>query len=896
MVPSAGPCEVDYRLGRFQLPDTGDVSAVIAVAVVENKLLVALPEGVWSRVVARRRLPQRAIANPILCSVAACFLEERDKAIEGVECRVWFGLLSPALETNLDFVSEAPFDFDFSPEGEERLLPFSEALVAVSKEHFAFFTAESAVPECPAACPGSQEARIQKLEDSLGGIQDSLTKLLGHVNPATASQPQVGRVMKPAPKMTPARGSKKPYEGGYPEVAGLDQEAVAAVLSAGVPRRIEFFLEGWLDSIPITPEEMGRTAGKVESLEAMLSRLEEKAFNLAKTGAGYFPSEPQSDQPGLPLAFKEPALGTMATEGMSTFKKVDASRLSFVGRPHFDPTPYLDPLSRKIYDDPLAVRIPPHECHVKPPMLRVHCSRQEKVKLFELLDASGRLRIHCPHEVTPHFGSGLFSVATDLERDRLILDSRGANLLETPPQRWIKSLVSSESLCRLQLEEDEVLLSSGNDLRDFYYLFRATSSRSRRNVLVGALHPKEIQHLNAIKEEHLKLPCVFGALSSLTMGDCQAVELAQSCHLGLGLQNDIITADNLLTMYKPIPRQSTAVGLVIDDFVAMSKVKRCEVGCVQSEGALLADKMQRTYEEVELIPNTKKTFRDQCQSSFWGIDLDGDRGVLRGSLKRAIPLAWILLQIASVGFCTGDLMQVVVGSLISLFLYRRHFLSLLDSLFDSYRGRGLRDVFRLDGRVRSDLFVLASLLPLAATNLRAAAPGHVAASDASNWGEAGVFAKIPKVLGKELLRHCLRKSVWTKLLAPGAAVLRAKGLLSAEEELPDRDQCFETNPLWHLLAQMLEYKLLFAKEKTGQRHINIGELRAGLKTERLIASRRPSSRILLGLDSQVALGALTKGRSSSPAMNRELVRSIPAIVALDSYLDTMYFHTTSEPS
>ena len=44
----------------------------------------------------------------------------------------------------------------------------------------------------------------------------------------------------------------------------------------------------------------------------------------------------------------------------------------------------------------------------------------------------------------------------DLERDRLILDSRGANLLESPLQRWIKSLASAETLYKISLEEDEV--------------------------------------------------------------------------------------------------------------------------------------------------------------------------------------------------------------------------------------------------------------------------------------------------------------------------------------------------------------------------------------------------------------------------------------------------------
>ena len=276
VAPSAGPCEIEYRLGRHQNPDTGLVAAVIAVAEVENKLLVALPEGVWSRSVARRQLPPKALSKPILCSVAACFVEDRDHAIEGVDCRVWFGLLAPSLEASLDFVSEAPFDFDFSPEGEEKLLPYSEALVAVSKEHYTFFTAESAVPECPAAFPGSQEDRIQKLEDSLGGIQDSLTKLLGQITPPEAVQPKVRADVRPTPKLSASRASKKVYTAGNPVVPGLDQEAVAAALSAGVPLEHLRELGGVLQQKPKRLNELPRRTGETRT-RGPLSESEEDA-------------------------------------------------------------------------------------------------------------------------------------------------------------------------------------------------------------------------------------------------------------------------------------------------------------------------------------------------------------------------------------------------------------------------------------------------------------------------------------------------------------------------------------------------------------------------------------------------------------------------------------------
>ena len=42
----------------------------------------------------------------------------------------------------------------------------------------------------------------------------------------------------------------------------------------------------------------------------------------------------------------------------------------------------------------------------------------------------------------------------DLEKDRIILDSRGANLLERLPKRWIRILASADALLRVVLDEE----------------------------------------------------------------------------------------------------------------------------------------------------------------------------------------------------------------------------------------------------------------------------------------------------------------------------------------------------------------------------------------------------------------------------------------------------------
>ena len=294
-------------------------------------------------------------------------------------------------------------------------------------------------------------------------------------------------------------------------------------------RRLEHLMGSWIDVSLVGPEEMARTAGKVETLEATLRSLEARAVAVQQSQNSYFVQKEKTEAPGDLRLQKGVALGLCGAEGMTTFKPIDPSRLSFISRPAFDPSPYLDPVGRRIYQDPLGTRMPPEDYAGPKPHLRVHASAANKVKLFELLDASGRLGVHVRAEVTENFGSGMFSITKDLVKDRLILDSRGANLLECPTQRWIRTLAGAEVLTKLQLPDRHVLLSSGNDLRDFYYLFSASESRSRRNVLVGEIATKSIAHLHAVKQCHLQSSGVFCSMATLAMGDCQAVELAQTC-------------------------------------------------------------------------------------------------------------------------------------------------------------------------------------------------------------------------------------------------------------------------------------------------------------------------------------------------------------------------------
>ena len=207
----------------------------------------------------------------------------------------------------------------------------------------------------------------------------------------------------------------------------------------------------------------------------------------------------------------------------------------------------------------------------------------------------------------------------------------------------------------------------------------------------------------------------------------------------------------------------------------------------------------------------------------------------------------------------------------------------MNLVFDAVAGSTSdKQVLRLSPDLKDELFTLVVLANLAVVNLRARTLGKIVATDSSDWGNAAVEAELPLGVAREVLRCSLNKSTWTKLLPPSKAWLRAKQLLEPAEEMPD-GEVFDVHPLWELLARSLEYKELWRLEHPRKIHINVGELRAALREEGRIAVRTCSVRIAFALDSQVALGALTKGRASSRALNCELMRSIPNVIAGDLY-------------
>ena len=172
---------------------------------------------------------------------------------------------------------------------------------------------------------------------------------------------------------------------------------------------------------------MGRVSSKTENSDKELGALYRAAAILTGGGSNsrftcprvskHFSSEVAEDaSPRFGMV-----VGEMKQEKYVAAKPIEADRLTFVGRPLFDPSELYDQKTYEAYVDPLQ-RVQ-HDPHYVPPQVKVLASSGEKVKLYRRLMETGRLVLLSEEECSLQFGAGLFAVIKDLQKDRLILDA-----------------------------------------------------------------------------------------------------------------------------------------------------------------------------------------------------------------------------------------------------------------------------------------------------------------------------------------------------------------------------------------------------------------------------------------------------------------------------------------
>ena len=492
----------------------------------------------------------------------------------------------------------------------------------------------------------------------------------------------------------------------------------------------------------------------------------------------------------------------------------------------------------------------------------------------------------------------MFAVPKNLTADRLILDARGPNLLEPGRTAWTQSLGTISAVLGISLKDDEILLMSGADLSDYYYHYVISEERVLRNALAGVLAPSEAKLFSCYCKELENKGPLRACLGSMAMGDLNSVEFGQLSHLALTFAADAASADELLTLRSSPSRSNMQIGVVIDDWVALQKIKKREAAVLTrgtSEGAVRLRKMSAKYKETGLVQNMKKGFEEVTEASFWGGKVNGVAGTVRPLPERTLPVLSLTVDVIRCGYATKHLLATLAGFYISAFQFRRRFMSLLEEIFLAPSWMEDHCTFRIWPALEAELWCLVIATPMVRTNLRADYLNQISATDASDSFEAEVSTEVSAEFVEEVHRHSLRKSVWTRLLHPLSAQSREAGELPEDEELPG-DERLEEHPLWGHVFRCLPFRTVWRKKIRRKRHINLHELRAVLISEERRALRHPHCKLLTGADSQVSLGALLKGRSSSSKLNGALRQSLPAYIGLDIHGGYLYVRSCDNPA
>ena len=480
----------------------------------------------------------------------------------------------------------------------------------------------------------------------------------------------------------------------------------------------------------------------------------------------------------------------------------------------------------------------------------------------------------------------------------MILDARGPNLLEAGLNRWTQSLGCAESFLQICLAENEVLVLSGADLKDYYYHYCISPQRLVRNALAGLIEEPVARRFSCFEERFAGKGPFRAALNSMAMGDLNSVEFGQLAHLSLSLQAKVFAPEEMLTLKSRAPRGTIADGVVIDDLVIAEKLPREKLhslGSGATEGARRLKRAETAYVEGGLKQNLKKSFCEELRAEVWGAEIDGDAGTCRPLTCRLIPVLSITVDIIRTRAATRHILASIAGFFVAIFQFRRRCMSLLEEVFKAPRWLDEHKAFRIWPALEAELWMLVLISPVVRSNLRSSFCAEVSATDASDSWEAEVSQVFPVHFVEELGRHSLKKSVWTKLLRPAQIAARIDGTLDPREELPG-GECFGYHPVWQTLFRSVKFKEVWRRRIWRPRHINVHELRTLLAGERRRGLKYPSSRIISASDSQVSLGAVLKGRSASPRLNGILRQSLPEHLSSDTTGVYTYVGTSDNPA
>ena len=263
----------------------------------------------------------------------------------------------------------------------------------------------------------------------------------------------------------------------------------------------------------------------------------------------------------------------------------------------------------------------------------------------------------------------------------------------------------------------------------------------------------------------------------------------------------------------------------------------------------------------------------------------GGVGRLEAPVAGRVSLAHLIDLVLDVGYITKKVLEIVCGLVAYAFGFRRELLALLQ---EAYRIGAAMDsgVWTALGPVLSDeLRAVRIALPFARTDLRAQVSRTVIATDATPTAGGAVRARVPADVAGFFYRFVEERG--------SDARLHPSALDSiVPPDLRERDGGVDA------VAAACPWGVTASYKYRSASHINLQEARAVCREVCELSatwSGRPSRMIFLN-DSQVCVGAFTKGRSSSRKLNPILRANGLMCVAMGLVLNLVWISTNANPA
>ena len=336
--------------------------------------------------------------------------------------------------------------------------------------------------------------------------------------------------------------------------------------------------------------------------------------------------------------------------------------------------------------------------------------------------------------------NGLFSVPKDEIKDgvalsRLIMNLKPWNHVSRSLSGDVSTLPTVSQLGALHLHDSDVIVTSSEDLRCFFYLFRVPDSWTKF-MAFGREAPRSLVPLGGESKKW------FLAAQVLPMGYLNSVGIAQHIHRAavqkaigslksLGIPAQEVRRDKVFSHSHNLYR------VYLDNFDQLQKVDLQTAALIAGTSSELIDQIREYYDKVQLPRHPKKSVQQSMGAEVQGAWLDGYKGTLVAKPSKVSKYITLALELLERGKASQRELQVVGGGFVYIAMFNRPLLASLNHVWrmivetDSGSPQ-VRHWLRREVMIELARFI--GLCPLSFMNFRIQFDEIVTASDASTTG------------------------------------------------------------------------------------------------------------------------------------------------------------------